>query len=50
MKKKCYPKFHPQQKWSVIDKDELFVKVKRENTIMRIRRSVYERYWVENGR
>ena len=48
MKKKCYPKFHPQQKWSVIDKDELFVKVKRENTIMRIRRSVYERYWKED--
>ncbi len=40
-------KIYPQQKWSILAKDELFVKVAYKNIIMRVKRSDFEKFWQE---
>ena len=40
-------KIYPQQKGSILAKDELFVKVAYKNIIMRVKRSDFEKFWQE---
>ena len=38
-------RIYPQQKWSILDENELFVRLEYKNITMRVKRSYFEKYW-----
>lgn len=38
-------RIYPQQKWSILDETELFVRLEYKNVTMRVKRSDFEKYW-----
>lgn len=38
-------RLYPQQKWSIINETELFVRLEYKNITMRVKRSDFEKFW-----